>query len=214
MDFGLAFSFPFQDEEWIKKVAIAGVLVLIPIVGWFAVLGWSLEVSKRVIAGDKETLPAWTDFGGFMSLGLKAVVVLLIFLIPIFVIVLPTSFASTLVDSADLETIVTVVIICVSCIVVFYAIVLAFVVPASFGRLAATGSIGEALNVGKLWGMIRAAPSAYLIAILGYIAAGFVGGLGTFACGIGLLLTLAYSLAVEGHLNGQAYQEAVAQGAA
>jgi 4-hydroxybenzoate polyprenyltransferase len=40
MDFGLAFSYPFQDQDWFKKIAIAAVIALFPVVGWFAVFGW------------------------------------------------------------------------------------------------------------------------------------------------------------------------------
>jgi hypothetical protein len=214
MDFGLAFSFPFQDEEWIKKVLIAAVMVLIPIIGWLAVFGWSLEITKRVIAGDKEPLPPWTDFGGFITLGLKAWVVGLVFSIPSFILVFPASFASALIETDELATIVAIINICISCLSILYSIVIAFVLPASYGRLAATDSIGEALNIAKLWGMIRAAPSAYLIVILGYIVAGIVSMLGVIACVIGVFVTIAYSLAAEGHLYGQAYKEAAAHGAA
>lgn len=214
MDFGLAFSFVFQDEEWIKKVLIASVMVLIPIVGWLAVFGWSLEITKRVIAGDKVPLPPWDDFGGVLTLGLKALIVGVVFSIPSFILVAPAGFASALFDSNDLVAVVTIINICVSCLSILYSILIAFALPASYGRLAATDSLGEALNVVKLWGMIRAAPSAYLIVILGYIVAGFLSIMGIIACGIGILVTIAYSLVVEGHLYGQAYKEAVAHGAA
>ena len=49
MDFGLAFSFPFQDKNWLQKILIAGLIMLIPIVGWFAVIGWALEITRRVV---------------------------------------------------------------------------------------------------------------------------------------------------------------------
>jgi hypothetical protein len=214
MDFGLAFSFPFQDEEWIKKLLIAAVMVLIPIVGWLAVFGWSLEITRRVISGAEVPLPPWTDFGGFLTLGLKAFVVGLIFSIPSFILAVPAGLASAVIDADELMAVGTIITFCFSCLIILYSIVIAFALPASLGRLAATDSLGEALNVAKLWGMIRAAPSGYLIVILGYIATGIVAPLGAIACGIGLFITIAYSLVVEGHLYGQAYKEATAHGAA
>lgn len=47
MDFSLPFSFPFQDQNWFKKLAIPGLIMLIPIVGWLYVLGgdWKLPAS-------------------------------------------------------------------------------------------------------------------------------------------------------------------------
>lgn len=37
MDLGLAFTFPFQDENWLQKILIAGLIMLIPFLGWLAV---------------------------------------------------------------------------------------------------------------------------------------------------------------------------------
>ena len=58
MDFGAAFSFMFDDEDWPKKLALASVLSL-TVVGIFPVLGWGLEVVRRVAKGDPEPLPDW-----------------------------------------------------------------------------------------------------------------------------------------------------------
>lgn len=213
MDFALAFSFPFQDEDWIKKIAIAGVLTL-TVIGAIPVFGWSLVVTKRVISGETPTLPDWSDFAGYIILAIKGMVVGIALSIPIIVVTVPVSLATTLITDGDaIRTALTVINICLSCVVILYSIALAFVVPASYGRLAATDSIGEALNPGKLIGMIRAVPSAYLMAVLGYIVAGIVSGLGVILCIIGVFATAAYAMAVQAHLYGQAYKEAAAAGA-
>lgn len=213
MDFALAFSFPFQDEEWIKKIAIAGVLSL-TIIGMIPVFGWSLMVTKRVITGETPTLPDWSDFAGYIVLAIKALVVGFAFSIPILIVVVPVSLATTLLtDGEGLRTALTVINVCLSCVVILYSILLAFVVPAAYGQLAATGSVGAALNPGKLIAMIRAVPSAYLMAVLGYIVAGIVSGLGVILCIIGVFATAAYAMAVQAHLYGQAYKEAAAAGA-
>jgi hypothetical protein len=213
MDFALAFSFPFQDEEWVKKIAIAAVLCL-TIIGTIPVFGWSLVVTKRVISGETPVLPDWSNFGEYIMLAIKGIVVAIVFSLPIIVITVPVSVATTLVDSNDLATVIAIVNVCLSCVSLVYGILMAFALPAAYGQLAATDSIGSALNVGKLLGMIRAAPSAYLIAVLGYLVAGFVGSLGVVLCVIGVFATTAYSMVVEGHLYGQAYKAAVAAGAA
>jgi hypothetical protein len=46
MEFGKAFSFPFEDQDWVKKLGIAGLLMIIPIIGWLAVAGWGIEMGK------------------------------------------------------------------------------------------------------------------------------------------------------------------------
>ena len=208
MDFVKAFTFPFQDQDWIKKLAITGLISLIPIFGWIAVLGWSLEVTRRLIRSEAPVLPDWSNFGGNFSLGIKGTIATFVLLIPLMVIYLPLGAVSLVGDQEQLSTIFTIVSICTGCLALLYSIVIMFALPASYGQLAATDSLGEAFKVGRLLSLIRAAPAAHLIVILGLIVSGIVAPLGSIACGVGVLFTLAYSLAANGHLYGQAHVEA------
>ena len=214
MDFGLAFSFPFQDEKWIEKIVIAAVIGIIPIIGWFALLGWSIEIGRRVINGDDEVLADWSDFSGLLTLGFKAWVAALVFSIPLIIVWIPVGIFTGVVSSTDGDAagaIISLVSFCMICLTFTYTIALLFALPASYGRLAATDGLAESLNLRELWTTVSNAPSAYLIVLLGYIVAGFIASLGTILCFVGIFLTTAYSLAVEGHLLGQAYKEGTAK---
>ena len=214
MDFGLAFSFPFQDEKWIEKIVIAAVISIIPIIGWFALLGWSIEIGRRVINGDDEVLADWSDFGGLLTLGFKAWVAALVFSIPLILVWIPVVIFTGVIGSADGDAagaIITLVSFCMICLTFTYTIALLFALPASYGRLAATDGLADSLNFRELWNIVSNAPSAYLIVLLGYFVAGFIASLGTILCFVGIFLTTAYSLAVEGHLLGQAYKEGTAK---
>ena len=208
MDFVQAFTFPFQDQDWIKKLAITGLISLIPIVGWIVVLGWSLEVARRLIRSEAPVLPDWSNFGGNFSLGIKGTVISLVVSIPLIVLYLPFGALSFFSDREQLATALTIVAICTGCLALLYSIVVMFALPAAFGQLAATDSLAEAFKVGRLLSLIRAAPAAHLIVILGLIVSGILAPLGSIACGIGVLFTLAYSFAANGHLYGQAHVEA------
>jgi len=211
MDFGLAFSFPFQDQQWVKKILITAVLILVPIIGWIAVLGWSLEVARRVIRRHPEPLPDWSEFGALLGLGFKGFLIGIVLSIPAWVISLPSVALSAFAqDSQDLQTIVTIVSLCTSCVSILYSIVLAFAAPAAYGELAATDQIGSALNPARLWQLVRAAPVPYLIAILGTLVGSIVASLGVIACVVGVFFTFAYYAALAGHLYGQAYLQASA----
>ena len=59
--------------------------------------------------------------------------------------------------------------------------------------------------------MIRSAPGAYLIVLLGYLVASFIASLGIIVCVIGMFVTGAYAAAVSGHLFGQAYRVSTAE---
>ena len=214
MDFGLAFSFPFQDEKWIEKIVIAAVIGIIPIIGWFALLGWSIEIGRRVINGDDEVLADWSDFGGLLTLGFKAWVAALVFSIPLIIVWIPVGIFTGVVSSTDGDAagaVISLVSFCMICLTFTYTIALLFALPASYGRLAATDGLVESLTFRALWTIVSNAPSAYLIVLLGYIVAGFIASLGTILCFVGIFLTTAYSLAVEGHLLGQAYKEGTAK---
>ena len=215
MDFGLAFSFPFQDEKWIEKILIAAVLSLIPIIGWLALLGWAVEIGRRVINGDKEVLADWSDFGGMLTLGFKAWLINLIFSIPLIVVWLPFGFATALFGSTSEDAaavIISVISLCFICFVFAYSIALLFFIPASYGRLGASdGELGDALNLREIWNMISSAPGAYLIVLLGYLVASFIASLGIIVCFIGMFVTGAYAAAVSGHLFGQAYRVSKAE---
>jgi hypothetical protein len=208
MDFVKAFTFPFEDKDWIKKLAITGVISIIPIVGTIAVLGWTLEVARRVIRSEVPVLPDWSNFAGNFTLGLKATVVGIVLAIPLIVVYLPLGVLSFFSDQDWFATASTVVSICTACLALFYALVVMFIGPAAFGQLAATDSLAEAFKVGRLLSLIRAAPAAHLIVILGLLVSGIVAPLGAIACLIGVLFTIAYSGAANGHLYGQAHVEA------
>ena len=211
MDFGLAFSFPFQDQQWVKKLLITAVISLVPIIGGIAVLGWSLEVARRVIRQHPEPLPDWSEFGALLGLGFKGFLIGIVLSIPAWVISLPTvALSAFAADSQDLQTIVTIVSICTSCLSILYSIILAFATPAAYGELASTDQIGAALNPSRIWQLVRAAPSAWLIAILGTLVGGIVASLGLIACIVGVFFTFAYYAALSGHLYGQAYLQATA----
>jgi hypothetical protein len=210
MDFVLAFSFPFKDEKWISKILIAGLIGLIPVIGWIVLLGWQIEVIRRVIQGSNEPLPDWSGFGDYLILGLKGIVIALIYSLPIILLSIPVPILSSILDSADASVVVAIISFCFSCISLLYGIVLAFVIPAAFGRLAATNRLVDAFNLSAIWGLVRNALGSYVIAIIGTIIASFVGTLGVIACFIGIIFTWAYYNVVAGHLYGQAYREGAA----
>jgi hypothetical protein len=206
MDLGLAFSFPFQDKEWVKKVAIAAVIFIIPVIGWIIVFGWAIEITRRVIRASEETLPDWNDFAEYMMLGFKGFLIALVYSIPIMLLTVPVFFLSWF--DTDLGGVIAILSLCTSCISFFYSLVFGVALPAGFGILADSDNLADAINPSKIFEVLRAAPSAYVIVLIGGFIASIVSGIGVIACFIGVLFTTAYALAIQGHLIGQAYNEA------
>jgi hypothetical protein len=213
MNFGKAFTFVFDDPEWLRKVAINALIGLIPIVGQLYLVGWGLEVARRVALRTLTPLPD-VDFGTYLGHGLKALVVGLVYTIPVWAIVIPMGVVIAVVGNArmDGETAALIAMICNACgglLMVVYGLLLAFVMPAALTRAVVRNSIKAGLEFGEVLAMVRAAPGAYLLVLLGTLAASLLAStLGGLACGIGIIFTMAYYQAVMGHFYGQAYLEA------
>jgi len=88
MDIGKAFTYVFEDEDWVKKVLIGGVINLIPIVGLLFTSGYMLETLKNVMEGHPLPLPEWDDWGGKFMKGLMAAIIGLVYSLPVIVLTL------------------------------------------------------------------------------------------------------------------------------
>ena len=215
MDFGKAFSFAFKDEEWFKKAAIIGLVALIPFVGWFVLYGWGMQIALKVIRREPEPLQLpRLEFGNQLSLGFKAFLVQLVYGIPMFILMLPINIVGMVGESSSMNSdtlgIVMGIAGCLCGGLAFlYAVVLSFMLPMAMGRFLDLGSVGAGLKFGEVFKLVKAALVPDLLAILGSGLGSMIGSLGTIACGVGVLLTMPYSLAITGHLYGQAYNQAV-----
>ena len=210
MKFGDAFTYVFQDPDWFKKIIIPGLIgLLLPVIGQMVLLGWSLKVTLNVIRNDPSPLPEM-DFGDDLSRGFKAWVVSLVYAIPMLILYLPVIIFTALAGNGD-DTMMVVVAIASTCfglLMLIYGILMALILPAAYARVAVDDSIASGLAFGQVFGMVRKNLMPYLLVLVGSFAAGFISSLGSIACVIGVFLTVPYSMAILGHLYGQAYMEA------
>src|SRR4030065_1188818 len=101
MDFGKAFSYQFEDQDWIKKILIAAVIPLIPIIGSLVVAGWGVEITKRVIHHEPFPLADWNDFGGYLGKGFKMAVIALVYALPLIIVAICPSVLLTVPASSE-----------------------------------------------------------------------------------------------------------------
>jgi len=210
MDFGLAFSYVFKDRDWLKKIAIMGLVGLIPIIGQIVVYCWAMNIAKRVMDNDPNPL-ADLDFGGDLSRGFMGFVIAFVYSLPIILLSGITGILDSLTSISDSNAAIgayTTFSICFGLISFVFGLFLALLIPAALCRFLDTGSLSSAFDFGEVFKLVRLNIGTYLIVLLGAFVAGLIGGLGVIACVIGVMLTYAYSLAVTGHLYGQAYNEA------
>jgi hypothetical protein len=210
MDIGRAFSYVFDDEQWITVILIGGLLQLIPIFGQIVLIGFMLEAARNVANGNPRPLPRWSNIGDKFSQGLAGLVIGLVYSLP--VILLAILFACVAVGGAAaagedggeaIGGLIGLLSLCLVPLMILLSLVVQPLMLAAYGRYLQTGSLGAALRVGDAWLSLRADLGGWLVLWLLQLVCGFVGGLGTVALGIGVLFTYVYGQAVFGHLLGQ-----------
>lgn len=212
MNFGQAFTFQFEDPDWAKKIIIPALISLIPIVGQIFLIGWLLSITRAVMRNDPRPLPE-LDFGKQLGDGFKAFVVALVYSIPAILMSIPVVIVSVLateggMDEETLSVVMPLVSVCCNGLIFLYSLVMALFIPAAYGNMIAKESLGAAFRFNEVWGLVRVAPGAYLLVLLGALVSSLVAQLGLIACVIGVVLTYTYAMSVNGHLYGQAYNEA------
>lgn len=218
MNYGEAFTFIAKDEDWLKKLAIGAVFALLApllFIGLLPLLGWSLEIARRVIDGEEPVLPEWSNIGGLFVSGIKLIVVYFVWMLPMILLSGITAAVSFLLEDAmagsDAPIVTMVCSGCAGLIGLVYMVLFGILAPGAFGELAATGSLGQALNPANALAVLKANPAGSIIgAILGGIVPSLAQSLGTLICVVGMLPAMAYGMAFMGHLYGQVYREAKA----
>jgi len=214
MDFGLAFSYVFEDEDWVKKLALASVLCL-TVIGVIPVLGWGLEVIKRVIKEDPEPLPNWSEFGQYFVKGLLVLLVGFVYSLPVILVGSCNAGAGALLGNTgeDFATpLIWILTSCLSCLYVLYGLGVSLVLPAALGHYAASGQFGSVFKLGEIFRIVKNNLGNYGLVFLGMLLSYIIAPLGTVACGIGVAVTTAYAILFNSHLMGQAYRIAVPGG--
>ena len=220
MDIARSFTYMTQDEDWVKKVLLGGVITLIPIVGQFFVLGYVLETMRNIIAGQEVPLPDISEFGAKLVKGLVAWVIALIYALPFIIFTicaLTGSFTPLLEESVGpdtlqvLRTVSVAVSACCGCLALLYAILMGLVMPFAWGKYVETEQFGAAFQLGDILDMLKNNIGPAFVVLLVSALAGLVAALvGTIVCVIGVFFTSFYVQLIVAFLYGSLYRQAKA----
>ena len=224
MDIGKAFSYPFEDDEWLTKLFLGAIVSIVPILN-FAWAGYTVDILRNVVDGVPRPLPAWSDFGDKFVKGFIIWIAGLIYALPAFIIgclplgllIIPASMEGA--DFSDaLAATFTGVGIFLICILALYLLALTFYYPAVYINFARKGTFGSCFEIGEIFRIISEHTSKYLtawlISIVGAIVVTVVVMLVSFVLAlipcIGWILTwvisalsTVYLFAIYSHLFGQ-----------
>jgi hypothetical protein len=187
---GDAFGFPFRDPAWAGKIAVQGLILIIPIAGLIATAGWMLMTFDNLRAGRQELAPAGFHFSRGIGLFGAWFIYAVALAIPGAVVSgigagmnanheftgSPfTGFGSLLNFAGQL--------------------LLYFLLPSIIVMVYHHGFSGG-MDVQGVWRLATSNLNNAVIAGLMMFVANIIGGLGLIACCIGVFFTIAYASSI------------------
>ena len=185
-----AFGLPFKDPAWVGKIAVQGLILFIPFVGWIAAFGWLMITFDNYRAGRYELAPA----GFHLSRGIGIFAVLLIYSlaldIPAIILgaIAGSMTAHEQLSGAGLSGLSNLWSFVVQ-------LVVDFLLP-SIVILTYRNGFGGGLDIGKVWALASSNMSNSVIAGLIIFVSGFIGAAGLIACCVGIFFTSIYATAI------------------
>ena len=205
MNFGKAFTYVFDDQDWFNKIIIPILVGLIPVVGQLVVTGWMLDLMRNVYNRVEKPLPE-LDFGLQLGRGFRWWLVGVVYSLPLILVCLLIFIPVISSSNSEVINAVGVVVMVLAGLLMFvYALALAFFMPAAQINFAVKDTFNSAFDFQKIFGLIRNNITAWLLVLGGLIIASFIAPIGGVALGIGALFTAFYSQTITAHLSGQAY---------
>jgi hypothetical protein len=209
MDIGKSFSFVTGDKDWVKKVAIGGVVTIVPIVNLMA-SGYGIRVLRNVAEERANPLPEWDDWGGDFMKGLLVALASLVYSIPALLVsgIVAAIAAIAENSSGDAQGVVALFTVGLNCLVGLWGLAVGLWVPSAMVNFADKGTFGSMFEFTRIWGLITENLGNYFTAIVVMVLASIAGSLGLVACIIGVIFTQFYATMVGMHALGQFANEA------
>ncbi len=212
MDVGKSFTYMFEDKDWIAKIAIGGLVVLLSafLIPIPLLVGYSLRVIKNVAEGAPNPLPEWSDIGDMFVKGLTAIVGVLIWALPVIILACCIAIATTGLGAAasnngsdGIGALGGLVLSCLYCLTFIVGIFINLFVYAPLTLFALNNQISTFWDFSGAWRFVQANAGNYIIAFLLALVANFIAGFGVIACFIGVFFTSFWAMLVMAHLFGQ-----------
>jgi hypothetical protein len=218
IDFGRCFRVVFDDPDWIKKVLIGGVFVLLSglIVGLFFVAGYWARLVKSAAAGQPRPLPEWDDLGGIFGDGLKLVGLYFVYMLAVGLVVGVVGGAGCLAlaglgaatsHSEEAGSVVAALggLGFMGLYLVFLVVMLALglYLPAAFVRVVERDDFAAGFQWRENFGFIRANLANYALSLVLYLVASFVAQFGLLLCCVGIFPAAFWGYCVFGFALGE-----------
>jgi hypothetical protein len=225
MDFNRAFRYILDDKDWLSKIGLGLVIMIVPVLN-FAWTGYLVQIIRNVRDNETIVLPTWDNLGKKFMDGLMLVLagliyalpILLVACLPLAIIVIPAVISQGQGSLNALMTGSMVVTSCLLCLGVLYGLALSIFMPVVQIFYAREGTFASCFKIREIFQTItrHAGPffTIWLVSLgvsLGVgLATGIVGGILGWIPLLGQLLVFvlgvagsAYVLYFSSHLYGQ-----------
>ena len=187
---GDAFGFPFRSPNWLGTVVVQGLILIIPIVGQIALLGWLLITLDNLRGGRQELAPAGFHLGrGIGLFGVQVIYGIALFLIPGILQGIGSAMLGQNNGAGGALLALAIVLELAA------SLLLVFLTPVLILRTSELG-FGGGMNVGAVWQQATANVGQTVVAALLMYVAGIIGSLGLILCFVGVFFTTAYAYGV------------------
>ncbi len=227
MDIMQAVTFIPEEERWMEKLAIGvGVIlvssvlsiVLVGILGFFILGGYSIRLLQNVRDGRHPVLPEWNDWGGDLTRGFKYAVVVFVWWLAAVLLYVPIFLGAAMSggDNGFVQFMGALIMVAGLCLALLYTIFFYLAQPGFTIAFATDERINSGLELSKIWRWTRANLGQVIIAAIAVVIGNFViaslaGIIGLLICGIGLVVTIPLGVLVvsifQFHIFGQLARE-------
>ena len=188
---GDAFTYPFRDPGWVGKIVVQGLILIIPIVGWIAAVGWLMLTYENLRAGRQELAPA----GFHLERGIGLFGVIFIYVI---VINIPAWVLDGIGGAASNQnSLAGAPFTALGSLWSLLAQLLLYFLTPSLIVLTARNGFSGGLDIQRVWAMATGQMNNSIIGALVIFVGGIIGALGIIACCIGVFFTITYSIAIQ-----------------
>jgi hypothetical protein len=210
-DFAKPFSYVFEDPDWLPKILIGGLFYIAGflIIGWFFILGYVARTTRNIIAGHPRPLPEWENIGDYFAEGLRLFGVILVMVLPLIflgILMFVPAGVLTATDNERLAALGSGITGCITCLFVPISLAVTFFLPASLLFATVEQRFGAAFEFRRIWPFIKENIGNYLLAIVVYLIARFLGGIGFVLLCIGVVFTGFWSFLITAHAFAQVYK--------
>ena len=217
-DLDQAFVFPFRDPRWFSKFIIAGLFMLLALlgIGFFILAGYFIRVAQRAMRREPAGLPEWSDVGVLFVTGFKFSVAFFIYILPIIFLMVPLivlGIAAEVRPDEDLLQVATAIYTFGFMLLILpYSFALTLAQPIIIYRFAMNERISDALDVAQIVGAFKYHWQSTLIVALLALGIQSLASVGIVFFIVGVAFTIFYAYLVSSHLAGMLYLDHTAAG--